>query len=307
MPLPLRARGGRWDSWIQPACNSDPRTHCHDMTPAQATLELLNAPRSPKLLSLSTDTTTSFSRPLPGYTTTERPEIALIIPDDYDATTLRVAVEQALTTERLLVKAYLQGDVRYYDLGQTEFANIAAATNVVGPEAARKAIDEVVEIPLQPISIERVDVAEVLKFFTTGAGNIPPAQRAEGFSVATARYERLKAVRGDAIKAEFDGLSKSFDTLSRETNTNAATVIMVISGLITVGRTTYTLYTSVQSAGSIAALVSGLFAVMGGIAAVAAVVADIAVTFGILWVLLKEWVTHLCSIIVSDGLFYTLK
>ncbi len=35
MPLPLRARGGRWDSWIQPACNSDPRTHCHDMTPAQ--------------------------------------------------------------------------------------------------------------------------------------------------------------------------------------------------------------------------------------------------------------------------------
>ncbi len=82
------------------------------------------------------------------------------------------AVEQALTTERLLVKAYLQGDVRYYDLGQTEFANIAAATNVVGPEAARKAIDEVVEIPLQPISIERVDVAEVLKFFTTGAGNI---------------------------------------------------------------------------------------------------------------------------------------
>ncbi len=133
-----------------------------------------------------------------GYTTTERPEIALIIPDHYDATTLRFAVEEVLATEQLSVKAYLQGDVRYYDLGQTELANIAAAIKVVDLEAARKAIDEVTEIPLQPISTERVDVAEVLKSFTTAAGDIPPAQRAE----LLRRHGEIRVVEGGAGRCD---------------------------------------------------------------------------------------------------------
>ncbi|PBK60867.1 hypothetical protein ARMSODRAFT_680279 [Armillaria solidipes] len=223
-----------------------------------------------------------------GYTTTERPEIALVVPVDYNPTTLHVAVEQALATEQLSVKAYLQGDVRYYDLGQTELVNIAAVTKIVDLAAARNAIDEVARIPLQPVCREHIDVAVTLKSFISGASNVSPNQFAEGFSITAAKYQQLKAARSDTINTEIDGLSKSFDALSKETKTNAATAIMVASGLVTLGKTMYTLYTAVQSAGSVAALVSTLLAAVGGIAGVAAIVAIIAVTFGLAWIHLKE-------------------
>ncbi len=238
-------------------------------------------------LALNADDNILLSTSAGGYTTTERPEIALVVPADYDATKLHVAVEQALATEQLSVKAYLQGDVRYYDLGLTELVNIAEATRVVDLEAARKAIDEVAETPLQPISTEHIDVADTVKSFISGASNVSPKQSAESFSITAAKYQRLKVARGDTINEEITGLSKTFDALSQEKSTNAAAAIMVAGGLMTLGKTMYTLYTAVQSAGSVAALVSTLLAAVGGIAGVAAIVAIIAVTFGLLWIIFK--------------------
>lgn len=226
-----------------------------------------------------------FATSAGGYTSDERPEIALVVAIDCDAATLLPAIESALAAEGLSVKAHLQCDVRYYEFGSTELLNIAEATKVADLQGARDMLDELAALPLQPISTERPDIAGVLRSITgataESAADVPPSQISEGFSVTKARFDRLKIARGDAVKEELTGLTNTFSSLQKEHNTNAATTTMVASGLVTIGGAMLKLYTAVQYAGSITALVSSLLAAVGGIAGVGAIITAIAVLFGL--------------------------
>ncbi|THH28221.1 hypothetical protein EUX98_g5969 [Antrodiella citrinella] len=252
-------------------------------------------------LSLNTNPNIVISTSSGGYTSAELPEIALVTAEERDPAPLRELVEKALAAEQLNVTATLQHDVRYYSFDQEELTNIAVATSVPDLEAAYLAIDRVTAFPLEATPGAPPSLADVLKSFTTptddGLGAtlkaVPPAQLSQGFSIDTKRYNRLKAARGDLIKQEIDALSKSFETLSKETNSNSAVVTMIASGLMTIGSAMWKLYALVVEAGSVSALISTTLASVGGIAGVAAIVAVIAVALGILWILLKDAVNVL--------------
>ncbi|KAF8916881.1 hypothetical protein CPB85DRAFT_1288461 [Mucidula mucida] len=140
-----------------------------------------------------------------GYTTDERPQIALLVAIDYDMATLLPAVESALAAEGLAVKATLQSNLQHYDFGSAELSNIAEATKVVDLGAARQAIDKLYTLPLEPISAEHADVT---------AGDPSPTQIGS-FAVQDSRMRRLRDARNQAVEDEIQALKTAFVSIKK--------------------------------------------------------------------------------------------
>lgn len=165
--------------------------------------------------------------------------------------------------------------------------SIAETLGTPDDAAAHRVAESIAAAPLQAGSGVG-DIPNASDVLRKILADIPPSQISESFSVSAQRFLMLKDAKGNAIKENIEGLSKAFSSLKNETNTNAATATMVASGLVTIGSAMWKLYSAVQAAGSITALVSQLLAAVGGIAALGAIILGIAVVFGLLWVLLKE-------------------
>ncbi|KAH9853537.1 hypothetical protein C2E23DRAFT_109560 [Lenzites betulinus] len=235
-----------------------------------------------------------------GYTDAEHPELSLITRIGVEPQSLKGAIDEALAAQKISVEPELKDDVRYYDFGKWELDNFAAAAHVPDLASAHAAIDELARLRYQPHDGPTPSAADVLASFA-GAdnfANISPSQISEGFSIGTPRFQQLRVARGDSIEQHIKGLSKTFASLQKEKNSNAATAIMVGGGLITVGSKMYTLYSAIQAAGSVTALVSQLIAAVGGIVALGAIIAVIAVAFGLLWIILKD-ALNLCLVVNS--------
>ncbi|KAH9853427.1 hypothetical protein C2E23DRAFT_859026 [Lenzites betulinus] len=251
-------------------------------------------------LALNENPDVIFASSSGGYTDAELPELSLIIRIGVEPQSLKGAIEEALAAQKVSVEPVLKDDVRYYDFGKRELDNFAAAAHVPDLGSAHAAIDELARLRYQPHDGPTPSAADVLASFA-GAdsfANISPSQISENFSIGTPRFQQLRGARGDAIEQHIKGLSNTFASLKKETNSNAATAIMVGGGLITVGSKMWTLYSAIQTAGSVTALVSQLIAAVGGIVALGAIIAVIAIAFGLLWIFLKD-ALNLCLVVNS--------
>lgn len=96
----------------------------------------------------------------------------------------------------------------------------------------------------------------------------------------------------DTIKNHITGLQRGIGDLSKETKTNAAVIIIVTSGFVTVGKSMWSAYTAiapiVASSTSVSGFVGAVITAAGGMTVVGAATAAIAIAAGILWALLKK-------------------
>ena len=255
-----------------------------------------------------------FASSAGGYDHSESPEIALLVPIDYNPIALQPTLERAISSEGLATRVSLKSDVRYYDFEDHEIASIDRATYISDPEVVRANIDDLVQLPRletdTPDSKElvqqlidylnvvqlRADATEatqagggaaVSAAAVVNAQDFPSDILLEELSLSAEKYQRMKNARGDAIEAEITNLQDSLKKLSGEKNTNSAVLLMVASGLITVGKAMYAAYGAVSAAGGVAPLISSLIASVGGIASVAAIAVVVVLVIGVLWALLK--------------------
>ncbi|KAI0832359.1 hypothetical protein BC628DRAFT_304655 [Trametes gibbosa] len=233
-----------------------------------------------------------------GYTNAERPEISLITSAEVEPVSFHSTIKAALVAQDISVEPTVKNETRYHELGATELDNFAAAARVPDLTLAHEAIDELSQLAFQPISADEATPSptELLEALTAAAPDAPaesfadvsPKQIIQGFSVDVKLFQALRTARGDAIKNHIKGLSNTFGSLKKEKNSNAATAIMVGSGLITVGSKMWSVYAGIKAAGSVSLMISEIIASVGGIVALGGIIAAIAAAFGLLWILLKE-------------------
>lgn len=251
-----------------------------------------------------------FSSSAGGYGDEESLEIAILLPVEYSPISLQPVVERAVINEGLTTRIHLKSDVRWYDFDEAHLASIGQATFVpdVDRDAVRSQIDTLVDLPRvapSPGAAARPKelVQQIVDFLNTKTLNatdaataahiatlvsdFPPEALLEEVSVSADKYERMKKARGGDIEAEVKNLQDSLTSLSKETSTNAAVLLMIASGLITVGKAMWTAYTAIQAAGGLVPMITGLIASVGGIAEVVAIAVVVAILIGILWALLK--------------------
>jgi hypothetical protein len=271
-----------------------------------------------------------------GYDKTEKPEIALTVPVDFDVSTLKSEVEQALAAERLPVKATLEKDVSWFDFGDTEMEAIQRAAHIPLSHLAfaRKAMDHLVSLPdMRPSPLPArtnlaSQIAQILSEFGaphpldaemfrhdgglgtnitnltvkaargTSTSNISGSDLTHMLQIDEAKYTRMKNARDGQVEGEVNGLKNALVELSNTTKTNTAVLIMIAGGMISVGPVMYAAYKAVLVAGSVSAMISGLIASIGGVVVLVGIVAVIAAILLALFVFLKEYV-HLCTYLFS--------
>ena len=98
----------------------------------------------------------------------------------------------------------------------------------------------------------------------------------------------MKNATGIEIEEEMRSLLAAFESLSSETNTNAAVITMIASGLLTVGQDMREAYQTVAWGGSLPTWLGEVIVAAGGVLAVTPVAVGIIATLAHLFVSLKE-------------------
>ncbi|KAJ3553801.1 hypothetical protein NM688_g3425 [Phlebia brevispora] len=213
-----------------------------------------------------------------GREASEPPEISLVVHAEQDAEAMIPRVREALEAQGLKVGVAMEEDVRYHTFTDDQLENIEKAVRVDNIEEANHAIDVCCALPMR-----RAEVGPM----RTVPG-IPISQIVEPFSVTGERYARMKAATADEIEDEVRSLMAAFEALSSETKTNAAVVMMIADGVLTIGREMWSAYQSTPWGGTITMWLGELITAAGGIQAIIPIALAIAAVLGLLFVLLKE-------------------
>ena len=246
-----------------------------------------------------------FSSSAGGYDDSESPEIALLVPVDFSPLALQPAIERAVLAEGLTTKITLKSDVRFFSFEEPEMTALADAS-VEDVARARESVDELVNLQ----RVEKDETAkpkelvdQLIEHFTalktlskeevsaqsiTDAKDFPSSVLLDQLSVSVDKYNRMKKARGSDIESEIKNLQDALSKLSTEKKTNAAVLVMVTSGLVTIGKAMWNAYSAVGKAGGVTPMISGLINSVGGVGVVSATASAIVAVISILWAILKK-------------------
>ena len=246
-----------------------------------------------------------FSSSAGGYDDSESPEIALLVPVDFSPLALQPAIERAVLAEGLTTKITLKSDVRFFSFEESEMTALADAS-VEDVARARESVDELVNLQ----RVEKDETAkpkelvdQLIEHFTalktlskeevsaqsiTDAKDFPSSVLLDQLSVSVDKYNRMKKARGSDIESEIKNLQDALSKLSTEKKTNAAVLVMVTSGLVTIGKAMWNAYSAVGKAGGVTPMISGLINSVGGVGVVSATASAIVAVISILWAILKK-------------------
>ena len=102
----------------------------------------------------------------------------------------------------------------------------------------------------------------------------------------------MKAAKRGEIEDEIRSLLAAFEYLSTESKTNAAVVMMIANGLLTVGKGMWEAYHIVPWGGSVTMWLGEVISLAGGVNVIVPVVVGVLAVLALLFILLKEYAIH---------------